>query len=191
MTLPREAIAQISFLARSGFEAPERVVELLCEEMYEPGALDASEVAASVKEAFKALEDEMQAWPEITDCDRLDQVFASLNSEGIVSVQNAGYTQSDGFEAVKEAARSRPDQERLIGYCFYHAQDLERAMSGAGLYLAFGPRSPAREQEDGPLIGATIVQALRGSGIAAEWNGSFEERIHLPILDWKRRPVSG
>ena len=191
MPLPQEAIDQINVLARSGFETPKRVVEILCEEAYEPGGLISREVETSVEEAFRALQAEMKSWPEITDCDRLDKVFASLNSKGIVSVQNAGYTQSDGFDAVKEAARLRADRNNLIGYCFYHGQDLERAVSGGGLYLAFGPKNPVREQEDGPVIGATIVQQLQESSIATEWNGSFNQRIYLPALDWKRRPVAG
>ena len=191
MRLPQEAIEQIHVLARGGFETPERVVEIICEAAYEPGELDANEVAGSVRQAFRALQAEMRAWPEITDCDRLDQVFAVLNSKGIVSVQNAGYTQSDGFDAVKEAARGRPDRNGLTGYCFYHGQDLERAISGAGLYLAFGPKSAAREEQDGPLIGAIIVEQLQGAGIGTEWNGSFGQRIHCPRLDWKRRPVAG
>ena len=191
MTLPQDAIDQINVLARSGFETPERVVEILCEERYEPGELNSREVEVSVAEAFLALQTEMKSWPEITDCDRLDKVFASLNSKAIVSVQNAGYTQSDGFDAVKEAGRSRADRSNLIGYCFYHGQDLERAVSGGGLYLAFGPKSSAREQEDGPIIGATIAQLLQELSIATEWNGSFDQRIYLPGLDWKRRPVAG
>jgi hypothetical protein len=57
----------------------------------------------------------------------------------------------------------------------------------AGLHLAFGPMNPQNEETEGPRIGAVIVEELKRLGFALQWNGSFAERIHIPVIDWKRR----
>ncbi len=43
---------------------------------------------------------------------------------------------SDGHDDSNEALGNYP-KEKFFGYCFYHGQDLERAVSGAGLMLAY------------------------------------------------------
>lgn len=119
-------------------------------------------------------------WPDVTDCDRLDAVFSALSSKGIVTLQNAGYTQSDGHSDVAEAYHDHPHKDRLIGYCFYHGQDLERAVVGEGLYLAFGPMDASREASEGPSIGALIAEELRRGGLEVVWDGTFDQRIFVP-----------
>ena len=44
-----------------------------------PGELGADEVAAIIDEECEKWEVEKQAWPTVTDCDRLDSAFAALN----------------------------------------------------------------------------------------------------------------
>jgi hypothetical protein len=43
-----------------------------------------------------------KSWPKVTDCDRLDQAFAALRSEGILAIHNAGMTASEGIEEMSE-----------------------------------------------------------------------------------------
>lgn len=187
MALTPDTLSEITAFVRGGFEDRDRIVEILCEEMYEPGELDADEVEHAVDAAFAALAAEKRSWPARTDCDRLDAVFDALPGQGIIALQNAGYTQSDGYDDIREAHRSHPQPRSVVGYCFYHGQDLERAVRGGGLYLAFGPIDPAREQTDGVQVGTAIVGLLQAQGFDAEWNGSFDQRIFVPKLDWKRR----
>jgi hypothetical protein len=47
--------------------------------------------------------------------------------------------------------------------------------------------NPQNEETEGPRIGAVIVEELKRLGFALQWNGSFAERIHIPVIDWKRR----
>lgn len=187
MPLPSEILNQIKTLVRGGFETRDRIVEILCEELYEPGELEETEVTAGVDEAFARLDAEKKTWPATTDCDKLDEVFSALNAKGIIALQNAGYTQSDGYDDILDAYDRHPEKHKLVGYCFYQGQDLERAVNGKGLLLAFGPIDPKKEESEGPVIGGIIVEELHRVGFSTEWNGSFSQRISIPQIDWKRR----
>src|ERR1700752_5130342 len=123
MSLPSETLREIDGLVRGGFEERARIIEILCGEMYEPGELDEAEVIAAVDTAFAALAQDKATWPTTTDCDRLDGAFAVLNTRGIIALQNAGYTQSDGYDDVRESYHEHSDRDAVIGYCFYHGQD--------------------------------------------------------------------
>jgi hypothetical protein len=187
MSLRPELLSEITTLVRGGFKERDRIVEILCEEMYAPGELDSAEVEAAVERAFSSLEAEKINWPQVTDCDKLDAAFAALMKQGIIALQNAGYTQSEGYDDIREEYNAHPRRETVIGYCFYQGQDLECAVHGGGLYLAFGPIDPKKETAEGPRIGTLIVQQLRNQGFDVQWDGTFNERIHIKNLDWKRQ----
>lgn len=78
MPLSPETLSEVAAFVRGGFEERDRIIEILCEGMYEPGELDPAEVEAAVDEAFATLEAEKSGWPQVTDCDRLDAAFAAL-----------------------------------------------------------------------------------------------------------------
>ncbi len=177
---------EIDLFVRGGFYSKRELVQIFCEGMYEPGELPKKEVTAEIDKAFTKLLAAQKRWPAITDCDRLDRVFDVLNAQGIIALQNAGYTQSDGYDDVREEYAKRKKQQP-IGYCFYHGQDLERAVAGVGLYLAFGPMDAKKEQTEGPRVGKLIVAALRDEGFEVKWDGSFAQRIFVTNLDWKKR----
>lgn len=187
MPLDTDVMQELDTLVRGGFEDRDRIVEILTEEMFEPGELDADEVEAAVDAALDAHEHSKAGWPAMTDCDRLDSVFDALEARGLVALQFAGFTQSDGFSDVSEVYAGLPDKGRVIGYCFYHGQDLARAVNGAGLHLAFGPVDPALEETEGSKVGVVIVEELHRAGFRVEWDGTFKQRIFVPDIDWQRR----
>lgn len=187
MTLSIEVLSEIDLFTRGGFEDRDRIVEILTKEMYEPGDLDVEEVERAVAEAIEELDKQKATWPTVTDCDKLTTAFAGLSAKGIIALQYAGYTQSDGYEEISSAFRAHTNRESVLGYCFYHAQDLMRAVGGGGLYLAFGPMDAKKEETDGPRIGALIADSLQHAGLAVRWDGTFDQRIFIPEIDWKRR----
>jgi hypothetical protein len=187
MRLSPDNLREIEGLVRGGFEERDRIIEILCEEICAPGELDETEVTTAVDAAFASLAHDETTWPTTTDCDRLDGVFAALNARGIIALQNAGYTQSDGYDDVQQCYAERSDRDTVIGYCFYHGQDLDRAEHGQGLYLAFGPIEAQKEAMEGPRIGAMIADELTCAGFAVTWDGTFAQRIFVPAIDWKRR----
>jgi hypothetical protein len=191
MALDSRLLQQIRHLVRGGFVNRNRAVEIICEELYAPGELPADEVATAVDLAFKELEREAADWPAVTDCDRLDTAFAALLARGIVALQNTGYTQSDGHADVMGFSERHSAQAEFSGYCFYHGQDLERAVDGGGLHLSFGPIDPSKERSTGPAVGQAIVEELNRAGLRTEWNGTFDQRIFIPTFDWKYRRGQG
>lgn len=166
----------------SGFYSIDEVREMT-DELLEDG-VDRAMLRGSVDSEFGEKSAAELAWPRQTDCDRLDEAFAALENVGIVALQNAGYTMSDGLSDVGEALNERVNSD-VRGYCFYHEQDVERAVRGDGLMLAFG------ELDDDPVkkteVGRAVVRALERAGLAPEWDGNPETRINIPTFDWKRR----
>lgn len=165
----------------SGFYGSDEVDEMI-NDILEDEADEAFLRAAVAPEFERKLADEA-AWPGYTDCDRLDKAFETLNSSGIIALQNAGYTMTDGLSDVSEVQHERG--QRVKGYCFYHGQDVERAVAGGGLVIGFGDldNDKAKKAE----IGNIVKQVLESTGFIVEWNGNTETRLNIPNLDWKRR----
>ena len=133
-------------------------------------------------------------WPSRTDNDRLDAAFASLNRQGICAVQWAGDTMQDGEQAVadalEEATEAEVPEDHYWACCFFHSQDMDRALDGQGLLLAFGALG-SDEEADSVRVGQLVCEVLQQEGLATPWNGRADSRIELPSLRWQRRtPVS-
>ena len=117
-----------------GFQTPEDVQQAISD-LLEGGEDEQMLRSAVDKEFFKKAESE-KLWSETTDVDRLNLVFETLKSKGVLCLHNAGYTMSDGHYDANERLADYP-KGQFYGYCFYHGQDLERALLGEGLMLAF------------------------------------------------------
>ena len=188
-----DALQAVHFFVWSGLYPPETVADGLMEIWQtEDGedALDASWLAAQVETANAAYLDAVASWPETTDSDRLTRAFARLTEAGIVALENAGYTSSDGRGEVAEALAVRPaDAAPVRGYAFYHQQDAEHALEGHGLYLAYGAITDQSGDapQDTEAVGRDIAAALAAEGLVVDWNGSAKTRLRVPAFDWKRR----
>ena len=182
-----EVLKEISWRVRSGFYRRDDLVPIFCEEMYALGELVPEEVAATIDLEFQKLAIEQQSWPATTDCDRLEAAFLAISSHNIIALQNAGFTQSDGYEDFVQVLNKTPDKDAVLGYCFYHEQDLQRAMEAGGLYLAFGPVRPHDEATSGLEVGRIVEEELVEAGFSVEWNGTFSQRIYIPQIHWQRR----
>lgn len=166
----------------SGFYSQDEIQEMI-EDILEDDC-DEAMLRASVASQWQAKQQAEQAWPAQTDCDRLDALFEQLHASGICALANAGYTMSDGHVEVNQAVADAPDV-RYHGYCFYHGQDMERAIDGGGLMLAFGD---LEGREDADLaVGQQVAAALRAAGFAVDWDGTPRKRIDLPGFVWQRR----
>jgi hypothetical protein len=184
--MDREVVEQISTLVRSGFFGRDDMLDIVCEDLF-PGEVDPDEVLSVIDAESRKLAAEQSSWPAVTDCDRLDDVFEKLIKRGIAALQNAGYSQDDGYDAVWQAFPDASDNPNTIGYCFYHGQDLEGATRGEGLCLAFGPVNAGDEAAKGPQVGRIIREELEKAGFQVSWDGTFNQRILIPKFDWKRR----
>ena len=163
-----------------GFEDAQNVFERITE-MYD--AVDEAEIDALVDAAFAARDAEAAAWPEITDCDRLDRAFAALEGAGVIARHNFACCNGCGhYEIPDEVAAAREERRTVDGYVFYHMQDTDRVVEGGELHLRYGGTINVGDE----TIGARIVIALRDAGLTPEWDGDPTKTIQLAIR-WQRR----
>ena len=166
----------------SGYYQPDHLREMLYDILEEEADENAMHQAIDAEFTRKA--EEEKSWPSVTDCDRLDSVFVKLDKGGICACQNAGYTMSDGYSDVAEALAYR-GKENYDGYCFFHGQDIERAIEGHGLSIAFGDLNDVLEKT--LSIGRSVKLALEEAGFEVEWNGTADSRLNIPKINWQRR----
>jgi len=164
----------------SGFYDQEEIQEMIDDI---PEA-DVDMLRSLVKKEIAIKQQEERTWPKITDCDKIDAVFEALNKEGVVALQNAGYTMSDGHDDVTQVLADL-DRNNISGYCFYHGQDLEGAVAGRGLMLAFGDF--ANTTEGTIQVGKLICSALKANGLNYDWHENPKERIKITSITWQRR----
>jgi hypothetical protein len=188
-----EALGSIRRYIWSGLYDPEEVTIILAESWFEPGQIrsnstDVDWLRAEVEKEAARKRAEEATWPATTDCDRLDRVFETLEAQGILVEQDAGLTKSDGLEIVTEAyedAKADGMGAGIVGYCYYHGQDLDRVMESGDLCLAFGDF--LGDDERGAEIGRRIQRALQDAGFTVEWSGSVRQRILVRSIRWQRR----
>ncbi len=160
----------------------ETLVNEMLDDILEEDVDEAAMRAAITAEFGKKAAAE-RSWPKETDCDRLDRVFEKLDAAGICALQNAGYTMSDGYSEVAEAIASRG--RNYTGYVFFHGQDVERAVDGHGIMLAFGDVSD--DTAKSIAVGRAIIAALAAASFETQWDGTADDRINIGRFDWKRR----
>ncbi|QRK09116.1 hypothetical protein JQX13_02850 [Archangium violaceum] len=126
-------------------------------------------------------------WTEPTTNDAIDRAFEKLNRQGIIALQNAGYTLSEGWEDV--AAAASESYEPVRGATFFHGQDVERGVLDMGLMLAFGAfeDDPKLHDEASLAIAREVRETLSRHGVQTEWNGSVKTRIEIPPFPWRKR----
>jgi hypothetical protein len=187
--LSREAIESIHRLVWSGFYSADEILPVIAEEMYE---LDDAATLVAGKEIARQFDEKAHAektWTGRITCDRLDSLFEDLNKSGIIALQNAGYTVSDGISEMTERYEELGGEKSgIVGYCLYHGQDLERAVDGKGLLLTFG--DIRGDDEKGLKVGETIRDKAVEQGFKVEWDGSIATRIQLAPFEWQRRGPS-
>ena len=164
-------------------EIIEGVIELLSDD-YDEAQLRPA-VERQMRESLDAHLNAQKTWPETTDCDRLDQAFASLEATGILCRQDYSCCGTCGAgEIWDEMETMDKSGEAVRGYAFYHQQDTESAAEGHGLYLNYG----SLEKGERALIAIAheICNGLRAFGLTVDWDGDSARRIFVK-LDWKKR----
>jgi hypothetical protein len=171
----------------AGFDTPNGIIENAAEllsDQHDPKTLR-PHAERLTQEALQAHLREQATWPDVTDCDRLEDAFADLERKGIVCRQNFTCCSNCGrYEIGDEMRNACAGGCDVRGYAFYHMQDTESATQGCGLYLNYG--SVGGTEAEGTHIGHEIVDALNRHGLKTRWDGSFSNRIFVEV-DWKRR----
>lgn len=125
------------------------------------------------------------AWPERTDCDRIDDAFAELDGAGIVARQHFSCCGACGATEIHDELETAEKSGQAVrGYTFFHIQDTEQAVAGEALFLSYGCAS--KDKDEAVAIGHEVVAALTRHGLTPAWNGKHAHRIALPV-SWLRR----
>ncbi len=171
----------------SGFYQRDQILGYLSEDAEGEGEeISARDLARIVDNELAIKREAEKAWPDRTDCDKLDDAFAQLRATGLIALQNAGFTQSEGFQdCCQEYERLGGEKSGVKGFCFYTFQDLERGVCGYGMDFGFG----ATDGQEKPSIevGNSIVAALTEQGFEVKWDGTIDRRPRVVSVDWKRR----
>ncbi len=105
----------------------------------------------------------------------IDLVFQKLTTSGLIALQDAGYTQSDGFSDCSEIYHDHANPNSIIGFCFYTRQDLERAMNTSILMLGYWGALEGKDKES-EKIGKLIVEVFEKAGFETNWSGKASDR---------------
>jgi hypothetical protein len=182
-----EALDSIRYHVWSGHYDRDEVFTIVDEDVFESKGENEAWLGRAIAREFRKKREAERDWPAVTTCDRLDRVFESLGSRGILTRHRCGLTIQDGLDVIDglyvEAGGKRSG---LVGYCFYHLQDMEGAMWGeVGLWLAFGSFPPSRK--GAIAVGQLVREAFERVGFPVEWDGTADSRILLKGFCWQRR----
>jgi hypothetical protein len=182
------ATEQMNLLILGGFRPPEEIEQIIMEECFRPEDVaegDAIWVGQEVARAWAAKLEDERSWLAETDVDKLDAAFAALRACRIIALHQAGMERSDGLTEVShEYDAAGAEASGVVGYCFYHQQDVERAIAGHYLLLAFGDIDGDRVK--GEEIGRRIAAAIEQSGLRLSWDGTIDRCIGID-LRWQKR----
>ena len=174
---------------RSGFYSLEDIQNNTIEEIEDNGFEDEISEDWAYKQINAVNEEllkESESWGENTQTNRLIAAFDELAESKIIALHYTGYTMDDGEYEVIEVERTLNDNnEKSEGYCFYHGQDLERAIRGDGLNISFqkiNNESDVVSKE----IAKKIVAVLEKHDLKVDWNGKASSKILLPEFKWQR-----
>jgi hypothetical protein len=127
-----------------------------------------------------------ETWPTVTDFDRLDRAFSSLEAIGMIALHRAGFDQSEGLEEVENAYhKSGGKNSGYAGHCFYTEQDQESALDGSGLYISFGHLTGT--DANALKVGKMLRGSLEREGFNVEWDGTVKSRLFIRKFQYQRR----
>ncbi|MDH2273107.1 DUF6891 domain-containing protein [Moraxella porci] len=178
---------QLEIMTQLGIHSQARLYTIYHEELYAPDELDSVWLQQTINQLYAKHEAHKQTWEYETDNDKLTKAFAELNSEGIISLEHAGFTNSDGYEDVMSVYSKAKNPSLFYGYAFYHEQDAISAVMNGTLMLSFGSLDSEKEQTLGIEVGQKIVNTLNRYGLQTSWNGTFEQKIQIDNFKWQKR----
>ncbi len=184
-----EVLEQIEKDVLMGFESAEEMTESIADMFADEDDFDEDWLAETIEARCEEHKENSFNWSKPTDFERLDAAFTHLIKEGIVCLHHAGYTQQDSVGDCEEAIEELDDMGiEVIGYCYYHAQDLERAIDPTEKSLLLGFDSVSEDDEEAAIIGDTIVEVLKVLNFDVNWDGTINQRIEIKNINWQKVP---
>ena len=187
--IKQEALDQLELDIKFGFEDESQLFESIRDMFYNEVDFDEAWLKKTISEKYLQHQNESLNWKHPTDFDRLVAAFDELIKEKIICLHNAGYTKSDGEEDCVETIERLDELGiKAIGFCYYHSQDLGRAVDPEihNLYLGFD--SVSQDDNEALLVANKIIDRLKANGFETDWSGTVDQRIEIRNFYWKKIP---
>jgi len=187
--LKEEIQQQVLAEVLMGFDTQETIRETIADMFGEEEGIDQAWLQELIDELYAEHQQASKEWKRPTDFERLAAAFNALIDQRIICLHKAGDTLEDGESDCAELlAELKKKGIAVKGYCFYHTQDLERAIDPQQriLPLAFG--STTQHGSETIAIGQSIVAALQAQGLDTVWDGSANQRIEIKHVYWRKTP---
>jgi hypothetical protein len=187
--IKQEALDQIELDVKFGFENEEQLFDSIRDMFYQEEDFDEDWLRQTISDKFQQHQSESINWKHPTDFERLAKVFDELIREKIVCLHNAGYTKSDGEgDCLQTIERLGELGIKSPGFCYYHSQDLGRAVDPEiqNLYLRFD--SPTRDDSEALIVANKIVDKLKKNGFDVAWTGTVDQSIEVKNFTWQKVP---
>ncbi|MDX1943106.1 MAG: hypothetical protein SFU99_21260 [Saprospiraceae bacterium] len=187
--LKDEALEQIELDIKFGFETEEELFDSIRDMFYNEDDFDEDWLRQTISERYEQHQKDSLTWERPTDFNKLAKAFDELIKEKIVCLHKAGYTKQDGRgDCIETIKRLNKIGVKAIGFCYYHSQDLARAVDPdiRNLYLGFD--SSSQNDNKALEIATKIITTLKKNGFKISWTGTVEERIEIKNINWKKAP---
>lgn len=165
---------------RGGLLGEQDVLAEVTEAVEAEGTTDdpASYARRLVDEVRAELAEEQGGWPEVTDHDRLQEVFAELERRGITVLQGV----DDHWAATRELERLDDLGQGVRGVAWFTAPDVWHAIDHGMLEVNLWHGDTANAAPGDALLDE-VVTVFAGRGLAAHFD---EGRIEVTAF-WQRR----
>jgi hypothetical protein len=179
-----------------GINPKNQIISIVFDNFLNDEAPDEMELGKEIDRVIELKNENESSWKprEESDFYKLSRAFDNLHLDGIIAVHNAGYTQSDCLDSVSEVL-SQVDKEKIIGYCFYHEQDIERLIpefssneikqNTGNLLLGFGSIDDSDSNSE--KVAKTIIGRLKQFNLDVNWDGDLNERIEVKDFMWQKK----
>jgi len=188
--IKEEALEQVKKEILFGFNNKDEIFDGVIDMFYDVEDFDEEWLKQTIDELYNQHQKESLTWKRPTGFDKLAKAFDELTDNIIVALHKAGYTRSDAECDCMEVIRIIDESQEFVpvGYCYYHTQDLERAVDSELGYLYIGFGCTESSDELWLNYGNTIAEILQKNDLEIEWNGTIDQRIKIININWQKVP---
>lgn len=129
--------------------------------------------------------EEEKEWPDVTDCELLENVLAELQEHGVLAGQRFGHDEESGRAQILALIDEIPEKERPRGYVFIDEESIWECFREGVLKLTLG--AVDGDEQVAKEVGERLVAGLTAGGFVPEWDGNPGTPVAVSDFVWQRR----